>query len=229
MRSERAFEVVVGVLCAALGALLGVGAFSARGLEPGAGRLVVARLSESGVSSQVTAVLLNFRAYDTMLEVTVLVVAFWGVWSLRPTTVPLAQRDTDPILRKTMGGMLPVLWLLSLYLLWAGTSRPGGEFAAGAVLGAAGVLSLLMGLRVGGAQRRALRKAVLVAGILVFVAAGLAGALRSGVAWGYGAPEAKRWIVAIEIAGAATIAFVLVGLFAGGLQRMNPRGQAEGS
>jgi hypothetical protein len=39
-------------------------------------------LAESGVSNPVTAVLLNFRSYDTLLEVAVLVVAMVAVWSM---------------------------------------------------------------------------------------------------------------------------------------------------
>ncbi|HSM22152.1 MAG TPA: hydrogen gas-evolving membrane-bound hydrogenase subunit E, partial [Rubrivivax sp.] len=43
---------------------------------------VDAQLAASGVAHPVTAVLLNFRAYDTLLESIVLLVALVGVWSL---------------------------------------------------------------------------------------------------------------------------------------------------
>lgn len=231
MKSERAFEGVVGLACLALGVLVAGGALSSRKLDPAVGHQVIDRLAESGVESLVTGVLLNFRGYDTMLEVVVLVVAFWGTWSLRPSEVRLVEREPDPILIRTLGGMLPVLWLLAIYLLWAGASRPGGEFAAGAVLGASGVLTLLMGRPIRGGSSRTLRKLVVVVGVVAFLAAGLAGALvssGSGDAWGYGAAQAKAWILVIEIAGAATIAFVLIGLFAGGLDRIHTPAPGEG-
>lgn len=52
-----------------------------------AGRLaqeVTANLAESGVSNPVTAVLLNFRAYDTLLELAVLLAAALGILALGP-------------------------------------------------------------------------------------------------------------------------------------------------
>ena len=42
-------------------------------------------LDQSGVSNPVTAVLLNYRGYDTLLEVAVLLLAIVAVWSLRST------------------------------------------------------------------------------------------------------------------------------------------------
>ncbi|TXD39373.1 sodium:proton antiporter [Lujinxingia vulgaris] len=224
MKTRRAFETGVALASLGLGALVALGAMRRRSLGPAAGHLVRDRLEESGVSSLVTAVLLNFRAYDTMLEVVVLVVAFWGAWSLRPMHTRVPERETDPILLRTVGGMLPVLWLLGIYLLWAGTSRPGGEFASGAVLGATGVLTLLIGERVPGTGRRVVRKVLVVAGVVVFMIAGVVGALgaiEGHELWSYPAEEAGRWIVAIEVAGAATIAFVLIGLFAGGRERLH--------
>ena len=43
---------------------------------------VFANIGNSGVSNPVTAVLLNFRGYDTLLEITVLFLAVLGAWSL---------------------------------------------------------------------------------------------------------------------------------------------------
>ena len=55
---------------------------------------VAANLQTSGVSNPVTAVLLNFRGYDTLLEMVVLLLALLGVWSLegRPAHARL-RRD----------------------------------------------------------------------------------------------------------------------------------------
>lgn len=224
MRTRHIFEYGVALASLGLGGLVALGALSRRSLEPSAGHVAQGLLEQSGVSSVVTAVLLNFRAYDTMLEVVVLVVAFWGAWSLHPTEVRAHWRPSDPILMRTVGGMLPVLWLLGIYLLWAGTSRPGGEFASGAVLGACGVLTLLIGERVPATGFRPARKVVVVVGVVVFMVAGVAGALSAqggSEVWSYAASEARGWILAIEVAGAATIAFVLLGLFTGGREGLD--------
>ncbi|RDV39553.1 sodium:proton antiporter [Bradymonadaceae bacterium TMQ3] len=224
MRTRRVFEYGVALASLGLGGLVALGALNRRSLEPSAGHVVQGALEQSGVSSVVTAVLLNFRAYDTMLEVVVLVVAFWGAWSLKPVDAQVHRRPADPILMRTVGGMLPVLWLLGIYLLWAGTSRPGGEFASGAVLGACGVLTLLIGERVPATGARPARKLVVVVGVLAFMVAGVAGALSAeggAEVWSYTASEARGWILAIEVAGAATIAFVLLGLFAGGREGLD--------
>lgn len=50
--------------------------------------MVEARIERSGVDVAVTAVLLNFRAWDTLLEIAVLLVALLGVKVLLPTHRP---------------------------------------------------------------------------------------------------------------------------------------------
>jgi multisubunit Na+/H+ antiporter MnhB subunit len=99
---------------------------------------VAANLQTSGVSNPVTAVLLNFRGYDTLLELAVLLLALLGIWSLggaslRPEAAP------GPVLDTLSRLLAPVLTLVAAYLLWA--------FQAGSVLGAVGVLLLLAGWR----------------------------------------------------------------------------------
>jgi multisubunit Na+/H+ antiporter MnhB subunit len=112
---------------------------------------VARRIGESGVSSEVTAVLLNFRGYDTLLEVGVLLLAVLAVRSLdsgRPDEAhyPLHMTpEPSPVLPWFVVRLVPVAILVAGYLWWAGASRPGGAFQAGAVLAAAGAL-----LRMGG-------------------------------------------------------------------------------
>ncbi len=47
---------------------------------PGLAILVAENLKTTGVTNPVTAVLLNYRGYDTLLELTVLLVPLIGVW-----------------------------------------------------------------------------------------------------------------------------------------------------
>ena len=105
---------------------------------------VVENLDASGVQNPVTAVLLNFRGYDTLLEMAVLLLALLGVWSLGELP---RQRDSAPgmVLNMLSRLLIPILILVAGYLLWVGANAPGGAFQAGSVLAAAGVLLLLAG------------------------------------------------------------------------------------
>ncbi|TVQ74872.1 MAG: sodium:proton antiporter, partial [Chromatiaceae bacterium] len=104
---------------------------------------VAQAMDRSGVGHDVTAVLLNFRGYDTFLELAVLVLAVWVVWSLgRHDPVPV-RSVRGPVMRGTLRHLLPVAVLTGGYLVWAGASATGGAFQGGAVLGAAGVILVL--------------------------------------------------------------------------------------
>ena len=100
---------------------------------------VAAQISKSGVSHPVTAVLLNFRGYDTLLEVAVLLLALLGILAVGlPAERPLLSRNQlVPTLARSA---VPLMVLAAVYLLWAGSHRPGGAFQAAAVLAAAAVL-----------------------------------------------------------------------------------------
>jgi multisubunit Na+/H+ antiporter MnhB subunit len=103
-------------------------------------------LPKSGVAHPITAVLLNFRSYDTLLEIGVLLLAAICVWSLglrRYRREREVSPNAAPILYGLVRLVVPVMVLVSGYLLYAGSSQPGGAFQAGAVLASAGVLLLL--------------------------------------------------------------------------------------
>jgi multisubunit Na+/H+ antiporter MnhB subunit len=130
---------------------------------------VAANLETSGVSNPVTAVLLNFRSYDTLLEMAVLLLALLGVWSLGGPP-PHAETAPGPVLDSLARLLTPVLVLVAAYLLWIGAHAPGGAFQAGAVLGAAGVLLLLANWRLRPSLARLPLRLTLVAGPAAFVA-----------------------------------------------------------
>ena len=76
----------LGLLCLGLGLVVAwafVDALAGADPERLAGQ-VLARIGESGVSNPVTAVLLNFRGYDTLLELAVLLAALLGILALGP-------------------------------------------------------------------------------------------------------------------------------------------------
>jgi len=145
-RPGAASFVLVQVLVLLTTALLVWAVVSFPEPAPGLGDRVYADLPRSGVASPVTAVLLNFRAYDTLLEIGVLLLATLGCLTLRggrPSGPFLLVAPPGPVLSALAHLLIPLMVMVSGYLFWAGKHAPGGAFQAGAVLGAAGVLLLL--------------------------------------------------------------------------------------
>ncbi len=197
-------------------------AFLARGVlaipegEMGVAPLIESNLAASGVTNAVTAVLLNFRGYDTLLEIAVLMLATIGVLSLRTETAGIwapLEPAADPVLSSMTRLLVPLMVLTSGYLLWAGEHAPGGAFQAGAVLGAAGVLLALSGYaRPGWVTRIALRVAIAV-GFLVFLVIGLAPMLTGATLLQYPLGFEKLLMVLIETWLTFSIGVILVSLF----------------
>lgn len=190
-------------------------------------------MGSAAVDHEITAVLLDFRAYDTLLEVAVILVAVVGAYALASavpsgaTTGPAAPTQTAattttttsasaPPPAQTLADFLrvaaPVLLLLAAWLLFAGAYQPGGAFQGGAML--AGTVILAAGA---GAAPTLLEgfsgRATVSIGPLAFLAAGGAGALFAGH-WlhmppGFEAPAT----VAVETALAVSIGAGLATLF----------------
>jgi multisubunit Na+/H+ antiporter MnhB subunit len=181
------------------------------------------RLSDSGVENPVTAVLLNYRGYDTLLEVGVLLLAIVGVWSVRRGDRFDHDPPPHPLLLSLLRLLLPVLLLAAGYLLWIGAFAPGGAFQGGALLGGALVLMLL-----GGLGRRFLRgdrwlRIGLAFGLLVFAGVCAVTQLFTGGFLEYPSGHAGTWILVIESAALVSIGLTLGALYLGG----RPAGVAE--
>ena len=184
---------------------------------PAAGltNLVDARLGEAGVAYPVTAVLLNFRGYDTLLELAVLLLALIGVWSL--STAPhLGEEEPEPALAALSRLLAPLMILVAAYLVWVGAHAPGGAFQAGSVLGAAGVLLRLSGWRLSRRSTGWPLRLVLVLGVVVFAFIGLAVMAFGQPLLGYPSGWAKPAILTIELAATLSIGAILAALFIGG-------------
>lgn len=213
VREPAAARLLPGLVCVALFAVL---AWAVLALPEGEGLrpLVAARLPESGVSNPVTAVLLNFRSYDTMLELAVLLAAAVAVFSFGKAA-PFPG-PPGPLLGAFPALLVPVMVLGAGYFLWRGAAHPGGAFQAGAVLGGAGVLWILLK---GTASRAFMNRPLLAAGPLVFAAVGLGAAALGGRFLEYPAGWSGPLILAIEAAAALSIGAVLAVMFAGGRPR----------
>ena len=157
---------------------------------------------ESGVSNPVTAVLLNFRAYDTLLELAVVLAAVLGVLSLGPARPGF--QAAGPVLGSLVRWLLPLLIVTAGYLLWVGAHAPGGAFQAGALLAAAGVALRLAGWPRAGLPRLALLRVVVALGVLVFTAVGLA-LMAAGAGFLTFPIAVAKWLI-LTIETAATLA-----------------------
>jgi len=176
---------------------------------------VAANLSHSGVAHPVTAVLLNFRGYDTLLEIGVLLLALLVVLAVSPHAeepAGAARVSVEPVLQAIARIAVPLMLLAAVYLLWAGAHRPGGAFQAGAVLAAAAVLLHLAGLLPGWHAPKLLLRAGLAGGFLVFLAAAAA-LLARGALLAYPPAAAGALILVIESALTVSLGLTLAGLF----------------
>lgn len=201
------------------GVLAGAVAFTAlaavvRTVPSGSGPvpdLVTRSIPDSGVEHPITAVLLNFRSYDTLLEIAVLVVAVLAASGVARGTQPVLG-PPSPVLRALVVLLLPVLALLAAWLLVAGTTRPGGAFQAGAVLGAGLIVAHLAGVR-GAAPGGLTGEAWVYGGLAVFLAVAAATAL-AGDGWLVLVPTwAGSAILALETVLALSIGAGLARIF----------------
>jgi len=173
---------------------------------------VAANMAQSGVEHPVTAVLLNFRGYDTLLEVAVLLLALLTLLTLSGGAAPAPDGGADALLRGVARLALPLIVLTAGYLLWAGAHRPGGAFQAGAVLAAGAVLLQLAGLLPAWVGPQRLLRLGLVLGFLVFL--GVAATLLGGGALLRYPPErAGGLILLIEAGLTLSLGLILAGLF----------------
>jgi multisubunit Na+/H+ antiporter MnhB subunit len=161
-------------------------------------------LPQTGVSHPVTAVLLNLRAWDTLLELAVLLLALLGARQLGPRSLDLAE--PWPLLRAWARVLAPLLVLAAGYILWRGASAPGGAFQAGSLLAAGVVLLRLSGLLPRLRWSFAPLRLLVLGGLLVFVAVAVSTAWL-GEGWLiYPDGSAKYVILLIEAMATLSIA-----------------------
>lgn len=204
---------MVLLACAALGAALATAVLCLPGTGGEIARQVQAHLADSGVSHPVTAVLLNFRGYDTLLEIAVLLVAGLGILAgggLRTPGLRLygAQGPLQALARR----LAPPMVVVAGYLLWAGSHAPGGAFQAAAVLGAAGVLLAVAGIVGTWSAPSMPLRAALTLGFFIFLAIAAA-PLRTGALLQYPPDAAGAFILLIEAGLTVSLGLVLAGLF----------------
>ena len=183
----------------------------------------------TGLGNAVTAVLMVYRALDTMLEKVVLLLALVAVWSVAPDSA-WGGRPVFGSMRQEAGPLdflarvlIPVGIIVGVYLFWVGADDPGSAFAGGAIIAAMGILAFFSGLCAVPSVRGFLLRAALAIGVAVFLVVGLTGLATGSGFLTYPEGFEKPVIVLIEIAMTLSIGVTLALLVAG------PPGEARPS
>jgi multisubunit Na+/H+ antiporter MnhB subunit len=214
----RFHYLMAGVGAVALTALLVLAVLELPRHGAGLTEMVAQKMGSSGVEHPVTAVLLNFRLYDTWLELSVLLLALMGVFGVRGAHdlrgLPMRPR-ASPVARRLVGLLGPLIVLVAVHLLWLGDHAPGGAFQAGVVLAAGLVLLRLTGLpSVDRLPRIALLSCVAVGFAAILLLAVLTSLAPQSLPLEYPLAWAGMLILALETAATVSIGVTLAALVA---------------
>ena len=110
--------------------LLSLGSFA-----PTLQTLVAQNLESSGVTHEITAVLLNFRSLDTLLEVGVILLSLVAFYTVTPFYKHQPQRFESVVANSFASLLFPLIAISAVYILWSGSFQSGGAFQGAALLG----------------------------------------------------------------------------------------------
>jgi multisubunit Na+/H+ antiporter MnhB subunit len=214
-------RVLAGALCAVVAAALAAVVLLMP--DPGATLAPDAakHLDELGIGNPITAVLIAYRSFDTMLEKVVLILAVIGVWSLAPDRYWGGAAGPRRIARPEgalafLAQLLPPLGIVvAIHIVWVGANEPGGAFQGGAILAAMGLIVIMARLAEAPEIRARWLRLTLIAGPAVFLAIGVAGFVMPGSFLAYPVGWAKPLILFIEafmtLSIAATLPMLVIG------------------
>jgi len=214
-RSGRSVRALAACLCAAVSAAIAVAVWFLPAPAPTLAPAAATHLPETGLGNPVTAVLMAYRAIDTLLEKIVLLVALVALWSLAPDRRWGGRPGSPPVSQDAPLGFLarllpPVGVVIGVYVVWNSADEPGGAFQGGTLLAAMWILARLAGLLDAPPVSARRMRVALVAGPLAFLAVGFAGFAWADGFLAYPAGWAKPLILAIEVAMTLTVAATVV-------------------
>jgi uncharacterized MnhB-related membrane protein len=195
---------------------------------PSLAREAAAHMAATGVGNPITAVLLAFRAMDTLLEAIVVLFALIGVWSLAPDSAwggrpgQIQRVDPDGVLAYFARVLPPIGIIVGVYIFWIGADLPGGKFQGATLLAAMWLLAVAAGLTQAPAVGRTWLRLALIAGPVAFIAVGMAGTILAGAFLAYPEGYAKPLIKVIEWALFPSLALTLALIVAGAPIRSPP-------
>lgn len=136
---------------------------------------------ETSVPNMVTAVLADYRGYDTMFETVVIftagiaIIAILRRYGPKNKVMPeqkFYKKEPDLIVETTCRLMIPIIQLFALYVVAHGHHSPGGGFQGGVIFGASFIL-LALARDLQAAQKWVPENRILnLAGIGIFIYAG---------------------------------------------------------
>ena len=138
-------------------------------------------VKETGATNTVTSVVVSYRGFDTLGEVTVLFIAAIGLGAVLSNIGKKTAGKIQPasmVLSTGCRVLFPLILVFGSYIFIYGHLTPGGGFQGGAII-ASGFLLIYLGCR----ERRISQKASKVTeslGGLVFVVIGLLGLVFGG-------------------------------------------------
>ena len=218
-------RLLAGLMAAGVAGALAIALLTLPEPPPTLAPEAVANIASTGVGNPITAVLMAYRAMDTMLEAIVLLLALIGVWSLAPDRVwggrpgPRYNADPDGILAFIARVLPPIGIIVGIYIFWVGADHPGGKFQGATIVAAMWLLTLMAGLTDAPPVSRRWVRVLLVAGPVVFIAVGVAGVLLVGTFLAYPEGWAKPMILVIEFALMPSLALTLGLIMAGAPER----------
>jgi multisubunit Na+/H+ antiporter MnhB subunit len=216
---------LAGVLAAGVAGSIAVAVLALPEPAPTLAPAVRENIAPTGVGNPITAVLLAFRAMDTLLEAIVLLFALIGIWSLAPDRCwggrPGLAQTSDPngILAYLARVLPPIGIIVGIYIFWTGADNPGGKFQGATIVAAMWLLTMMAGLADAPPISRTWMRILLVFGPLVFIAIGAAGAVVAGAFLAYPEGIAKPLILVIEVALMPSLALALALMLAGAPER----------
>jgi multicomponent K+:H+ antiporter subunit A len=177
-------------------------------------------LTEAGGANIVNVILVDFRGYDTLGEITVLALAALGIYAmldglkLNSPSVDSEHRawnwDAKPVIMATFSRLLlPLALLVSFFILLRGHNQPGGGFIAGLITAVALIMQYLANGVIWSQSR-------LPANMHPIIAMGLLFSFATGIAsWLFGYPYLTStfshihwsWLGDLEIASAMAFDF----------------------
>jgi multicomponent Na+:H+ antiporter subunit B len=146
------------------------------------GHFIDKGVEETGAVNIVTSVVVNYRAFDTLGEVTILFAAAIGLGAVLATSGKRkAGKKVEPASLIVYTGcrfLFPIIMLTGAYIFIHGHLTPGGGFQGGAIVASAFLLMYLgcQGKRI----KTNINTTVEVLGGLTFIGIGIAGMMTGG-------------------------------------------------
>ncbi len=200
--------------------------------------------SETSVPNMVTAVLADYRGYDTMFETVVIFVAGIAILALLrkkpdsiltppsgdagdfPESTEPSKQAPDLIINTTCRLLIPVIQLFAFYVVAHGHHSPGGGFQGGVIFGASFILLAIVFDLPAALRRRSEMRTLMVAntGLLIYAGIGLLCLVAGGNFLDYGNLDAilpgsaidarSHGILGVEIGVAFTVGAIIFVIYA---------------